>query len=145
MSTLAGKGLNPIRHLPALVGARHIVHVSRVRVNLFMLVIHMHDTSRDKCLAWTTQQQCITNYRYYTKLHDQQCLSNYITHSFHKTKHYSSIISWLGTLTSDSLNEHSAFSCLFVHVIYCSIILTQVFIKFFVTAACINVSTLLIL
>ena len=26
--------LNPIRHLLALVGARHIVHVSRVRVNL---------------------------------------------------------------------------------------------------------------
>ena len=26
--------LNPIRHLLALVGARHIVHVSRVRVNM---------------------------------------------------------------------------------------------------------------
>ena len=26
--------LNPIRHLLALVGARHIVHVSRVRVNV---------------------------------------------------------------------------------------------------------------
>ena len=25
--------LNPIRHLPALVGAHHIVHVSRIRVN----------------------------------------------------------------------------------------------------------------
>ena len=25
--------LNPIRHLLALVGARHFVHVSRVRVN----------------------------------------------------------------------------------------------------------------
>jgi hypothetical protein len=25
--------LNPIRHFPALVGARHIVHVSRVRVH----------------------------------------------------------------------------------------------------------------
>ena len=25
--------LNPIRHLLALVGARHIVHVSRVKVN----------------------------------------------------------------------------------------------------------------
>ena len=25
--------LNPIRHLLALVGARHIVHVSRVRAN----------------------------------------------------------------------------------------------------------------
>ena len=27
--------LNPIRHLLALVGARHIVHVSSIRVNLF--------------------------------------------------------------------------------------------------------------
>ena len=27
--------LNPIRHLLALVGARHIVHVSRIRVNRF--------------------------------------------------------------------------------------------------------------
>ena len=27
--------LNPIRHLLALVGDRHIVHVSRVRVNIF--------------------------------------------------------------------------------------------------------------
>ena len=26
--------LNPIRHLLALVGARHIVHVSRIRVNV---------------------------------------------------------------------------------------------------------------
>ena len=26
--------LNPIRHLLALVGARHIVHVSRIRVNM---------------------------------------------------------------------------------------------------------------
>ena len=26
--------LNPVRHLLALVGARHIVHVSRIRVNL---------------------------------------------------------------------------------------------------------------
>ena len=27
--------LNPIRHLLALVGARHIVHVTRIRVNAF--------------------------------------------------------------------------------------------------------------
>ena len=27
--------LNPIRHLLALVGARHIVHVSRIRFNQF--------------------------------------------------------------------------------------------------------------
>ena len=26
--------LNPIRHLLALVGARHIVHVNRIRVNV---------------------------------------------------------------------------------------------------------------
>jgi hypothetical protein len=31
--------LNPIRHLLVLVGARHIVHVSRIRVNCF---IHDH-------------------------------------------------------------------------------------------------------
>ena len=29
--------LNPIRHLLALVGARHIVHVSRVRVKYKLL------------------------------------------------------------------------------------------------------------
>ena len=29
--------LNPIRHLLALVGARHIVHVSRIRVNFLKL------------------------------------------------------------------------------------------------------------
>ena len=28
--------LNPIRHLLALVGARHIVHVSRIRVNMLI-------------------------------------------------------------------------------------------------------------
>ena len=27
--------LNPIRHLLALVGARHIVHVSRIRVKMY--------------------------------------------------------------------------------------------------------------
>ena len=27
--------LNPIRHLLALVGARHIVHVSRIRVKVY--------------------------------------------------------------------------------------------------------------
>jgi hypothetical protein len=30
--------LNPIRHLLALVGARHIVHVSRIRVNVIQCV-----------------------------------------------------------------------------------------------------------
>jgi hypothetical protein len=34
--------LNPIRHLLALVGARHIVHVSRVRVN-------QRDNDRREC------------------------------------------------------------------------------------------------
>jgi hypothetical protein len=31
--------LNPIRHLLALVGARHIVHVSRIRVNRTMMYV----------------------------------------------------------------------------------------------------------
>ena len=31
--SLGAKRLNPIRHLLALVGAHHILHVSRVRVN----------------------------------------------------------------------------------------------------------------
>jgi hypothetical protein len=30
--------LNPIRHLLTLVGARHIVHVSRIRVNMHTLI-----------------------------------------------------------------------------------------------------------
>jgi hypothetical protein len=34
LSTLAGQGLNPIRHLLALVGAHHIVHVSREKVKM---------------------------------------------------------------------------------------------------------------
>jgi len=29
--------LNPIRHLLALLGAHHILHVSRIRVNLYYL------------------------------------------------------------------------------------------------------------
>ena len=29
--------LNPIRHLLALVGAHHIAHVSRVRVNIYCM------------------------------------------------------------------------------------------------------------
>ena len=31
--------LNPIRHLLALVGVRHIVHVSRVRVNALIIIL----------------------------------------------------------------------------------------------------------
>ena len=33
--------LNPIRHLLALVGARHIVHVSRIRVNVFVYLLFL--------------------------------------------------------------------------------------------------------
>ena len=33
--------LNPIRHLLALVGARHIVHVSRIRVKLFRFFLSL--------------------------------------------------------------------------------------------------------
>ena len=33
--------LNPIRHLLALVGARHIVHVSKIRVNMSCLAMMM--------------------------------------------------------------------------------------------------------
>jgi hypothetical protein len=32
--------LNPIRHLLALVGARHLVHVSRIRVNDVALLVN---------------------------------------------------------------------------------------------------------
>jgi hypothetical protein len=34
--------LNPIRHLLALVGARHIVHVSRIRVNYLYYRVFWH-------------------------------------------------------------------------------------------------------
>ena len=33
--------LNPIRHLLALVGARHIVHVSRIKVNVRIHIVDM--------------------------------------------------------------------------------------------------------
>ena len=33
--------LNPICHLLALVGAHHILHVSRVRVNIFAMPLHV--------------------------------------------------------------------------------------------------------
>jgi hypothetical protein len=32
--------LNPIRHLLALVGGHHFVHVSRIRVNTFLLQLN---------------------------------------------------------------------------------------------------------
>jgi hypothetical protein len=35
--------LNPIRHLLALVGARHIVHVSRIRVKIFICSTKLAD------------------------------------------------------------------------------------------------------
>jgi hypothetical protein len=38
--------LNPIRHLLALVGARHIVRVSRVRVNDVQYVYEIHSHRR---------------------------------------------------------------------------------------------------
>jgi len=31
--------LNPIRHLLALLGAHHILHISRIRVNTFVLFV----------------------------------------------------------------------------------------------------------
>jgi hypothetical protein len=44
--------LNPIRHLLALVGARHIVHVSRIRVNIF------RNTNRNKSTICDTDPCC---------------------------------------------------------------------------------------
>ena len=44
--------LNPIRHLLALVGARHIVHVTRIRVNAFATAALLADkwlASRTGC------------------------------------------------------------------------------------------------
>ena len=38
--------LNPIRHLLALVGARHIVHVSRIRVKKMSLMGNVSYTER---------------------------------------------------------------------------------------------------
>ena len=40
--------LNPICHLPALLGAHHILHVSRIRVKLNLEVSHTK-VSKDKC------------------------------------------------------------------------------------------------
>ena len=36
--------LNPIRHLLALVGARHIGHVSRVRLNVLTVAVSTEPT-----------------------------------------------------------------------------------------------------
>jgi hypothetical protein len=36
--------LNPIRHLLALVGARHIVHVSRIRVKAVVKLVAVYGT-----------------------------------------------------------------------------------------------------
>ena len=41
--------INPIRHLLALVGARHIVHVSRVRVKVTSLAARRQLTPRSNC------------------------------------------------------------------------------------------------
>ena len=37
-STLAGKGLNPICHLLALLGAHHILRVSRIKVKIYVKI-----------------------------------------------------------------------------------------------------------
>ena len=37
--------LNPIRHLLALVGARHIVHVRRIRVKGYSFFFHHYHTN----------------------------------------------------------------------------------------------------
>ena len=40
--------LNPVRHLLALVGVRHIVHVSKIRVNPFFCgVFHFCDSQNE--------------------------------------------------------------------------------------------------
>ena len=46
--------LNPIRHLLALVGARHIVHVSRIRVNdkLFNIFLPVYRVIQNKLWVW---------------------------------------------------------------------------------------------
>ena len=49
--------LNPIRHLLVLVGARHMVHVSRIRVNqecgyLCMFRIETYKIKTGKCTTW---------------------------------------------------------------------------------------------
>jgi len=41
--------LNPICHLLALLGAHHILHVSRVRVNQFLLLRQSVDSVTDQC------------------------------------------------------------------------------------------------
>ena len=69
--------LNPIRHLLALVGTRHIVHVSRIRVNTLNAELNpirhlltlvgtrhiVHDSRiRVKCLSLTFRFKC-TNFK----------------------------------------------------------------------------------
>ena len=44
--------LNPIRHLLALVGARHFVHVSRVRVNIWLWMGSYTETNICNILAF---------------------------------------------------------------------------------------------
>ena len=48
--------LNPIRHLLALVGARHIVHVSRIRVNRSGFVNPWYKVLN--CLCTTLRTKC---------------------------------------------------------------------------------------
>ena len=49
--------LNPIRHLLALVGARHIVHVSRGRVNITksLACINFFSTTKNPLLISQTK------------------------------------------------------------------------------------------
>jgi len=37
--------LNPIYHLLALLGAHHILHISRIRVNVCVLLLHTRTAS----------------------------------------------------------------------------------------------------
>jgi hypothetical protein len=45
--------LNPICHLVALLGAHHILHVSKIRVNLFVFVM------RTCCVLWGLGTECV--------------------------------------------------------------------------------------
>ena len=51
--------LNPIRHLLALVGARHIVHVSRVRANIVTIIVIVIVTVNASCLGCWFWRWCM--------------------------------------------------------------------------------------
>ena len=50
--------LNPIYHLLALLGAHHILHVSRVRVNMQQFYVLPH-TAVFMCFVWISEQTAI--------------------------------------------------------------------------------------